>query len=353
MRGRVGVVAAVAVALAVTACAPEEITPASVTFTPDPVVTRQPVADPPEDPIPEVAWPLTGLDATEASAEELGRMAIAVKIPNDPGHSRPQKNLEYADIVFEEYVEAGIPRLVAVFQSTHPETVGPVRSMREMDPDIMGSFGGPLVFSGANPYVLRFARNAGQLLIAQDVGSDGFFRTKDRRSPYNLHVRLADVVEQAPGVGAPPQQFSYAYPAELATASTVGTPFSRMSLRFSGYGEPKWDWDAASGTFLRSEFEDPDITVDGVRISASNVLVLFVRIHINQTLPVSEMIVANSPGFLATGGKYVPILWSKADRTSPYVVTLEDGTPVTLAPGQTWIELIPNGGYAVGSADFS
>ncbi len=347
-----GVVAAVAVALAVTACAPEEITPASVTFTPDPTVSRQPVVDPPEDPIPSVAWPLTGLDASDASAEELGRMAISVKIPNDP-KSRPQKNLEYADIVIEQYVEAAIPRLVAVFQSTHPETVGPVRSMREMDPDIVGSFAGPLVFSGANPHVLRVARNAGQLIIAQDVGSDGFFRTNDRPSPYNLHVSLADVVDQASGVTAPAQQFAYAYPAELATASAAGTPFSRMSLRFSRYGEPKWDWDAKSATFLRSEFDEPDVTVDGVRVSATNVLVLFVRIHINQALPVSEMIVSNSPGFLATGGKYVPILWSKADRTSPYVVTLEDGTPVTLAAGQTWIELIPNGGAAVGSADFS
>jgi hypothetical protein len=161
------------------------------------------------------------------------------------------------------------------------------------------------------------------------------------------------VVEQASGVTAPAQQFAYAYPAELATAAAGGTPFSRMSLRFSRYGEPKWDWDAESGTFLRSEFDDPDVTVDGVRLSATNVLVLFVRIHINQALPVSEMIVTNSPGFLATGGKYVPILWSKADRTSPYVVTLEDGTPVTLAAGQTWIELIPNGGSAVGSAEFS
>jgi hypothetical protein len=337
----------------VTACAAEQVTPAAVTITPDPVVTRVPAVEPPDDPIPAVVWPLTGLDASAASSEELSRMAIAVKIPNDPSHSRPQKNLEYADIVFEEYVEAGIPRLVAIFQSSHPETVGPVRSMREMDPNIVGSFGGPLVFSGANPYVLKYARNTGQLLIAEDVGSGGFFRTKDRKAPYNLHVTLADVVAQAAGVGAPPQQFSYAYPADLATATTVGTPFTRMSLRFSKYGEPKWDWDAASGTFLRSEFEDPDITVDGVRISAANVLVLFVNIHINQTLPVSEMIVSNSPGFLATGGKYVPILWSKADRTSGYAVTLEDGTPVALAPGQTWIELIPNGGYAVGSASFS
>lgn len=354
MREWVGTAAAaLTAALLATSCATAEtVTPAAVTITPDVTVSREPAVSPPADPIPEVVWPLTGLDASEASAEDLAKMAIAIKIPNDPSHSRPQKNLEYADIVFEEYVEAGIPRLVAIFQSTHPETVGPVRSMREMDPNIVGSFGGPLVFSGANNYVLKYARNTGQHLIAEDVGSDGFFRTKDRKAPYNLHVTLADVVAQSPGMVAPAQQFPYAYPAEEATAAQVGTPASRISLRFSQYGEPKWDWDADSGTWLRTEFNDPDVTVDGTRVSAANVLVMFVTIHINQTLPVSEMIVTNSPGFLATGGKYVPILWSKADRTAPYVVTLEDGTPVTLAPGQTWIELIPNAGIAVGSATF-
>ena len=344
---------AVLAAVVTTSCAPAAITPAKVTFTPDPVVTRSPAAEPPEDPIPTVAWPLTGLDATDATAEELAGPAIAVKIPNDPSHSRPQKGLEYADIVFEEYVEAGIPRLVAIFQSDLPEEVGPVRSMREMDPNIVGSFGGPLVFSGANSYVLNYARSTGQQLIAQDVGSSGFFRTSDRSSPYNLHVTLADVVEQSAGVAAPAQQFDYAYPASLATAAAAGTPATHIDLRLSRYGEPKWDWDEATSRWLRTEFTDPDITVDGNRIGAENVLVLFVTITMSHDLPVSQMIVSNSPGFLASGGKYVPILWSKADRTAPYVITTEDGQPVTLTPGQTWVELIPNGGIAVGKAEFS
>src|SRR3546814_5027583 len=106
------------------------------------------------------------MGAGEADPALLARPAIAIKIPNDGSHSRPQKNLEYADMVFEQYVEAGIPRLVAVFHSNQPEEVGPVRSMREMDPNIVGSFGGPLVFSGANPTVMNYARSTGQLLIA-------------------------------------------------------------------------------------------------------------------------------------------------------------------------------------------
>ena len=337
----------------VAACAPVKITPATVTVTPDPVVTRSPAASPPVDPIPAVVFPLTGADATAATAVQLTQPAIAVKIPNDSGHSRPQKNLEYADLVVEEYVEAGIPRLIGVFQSNYPEEVGPVRSMREMDPNIVGSFGGPLVFSGANKYVVGYARGTGQVLIGQDLGGKGFFRTKDRPAPYNLHVKIADVLAQSAGLVAPATHFNFAYPSTLATATATGTPATHLQLKLSRYGEPSWDWDEASSTWLRSEFGDPDVTVDGTRLAATNVIVMFVTILMSHDLPVSQMIVSNSPGYIATGGKYIPILWSKADRTSPFVLTTADGKPVSLAPGKTWIELIPNAGIAVGKADFS
>ncbi len=353
MRAKVGAVAVAVAVMLVTACSPAQITPAAVTLSPEPVLTRSPVVEPPADPIPAVAWPFTGMDASGATPQQRVQPAISIKIPNDPSHSRPQKNLEYADVVFEEYVEAGIPRLVAVFQSNYPDEVGPVRSMREMDPNIVGSFGGPLVFSGANKYVIDYGKSTGQKLIAQDLGSAGFFRTTDRPAPYNLHVKIADVLAQSAGMVAPGPQFSFAYPASEATAIASGTPATHIDLKMSRYGEPKWDWDEASGTWLRSEFTDPDVTVDGTRISATNVIVMFVTINMSHDLPVSQMIVSNSPGFIATGGKYTPILWSKADRTSPFVLTTEDGQPVLLAPGQTWIELIPNGGIALGSADFS
>ena len=353
MRGRLGVVAAVAVALAVTACAAQEITPGSVTFTPDPVATRQSVTDPPDDPIPTVAWPLTGADATDADPALLARPSLAIKIPNEGAHSRPQKNLEYADIVFEQYVEAGIPRLVAVFHSNHPEEVGPVRSMREMDANIVGSFKGPLVFSGANSHVMNYARNTGQLLIAQDLGDRGFFRTSDRSSPYNLHVTLATALEQAGDSPPPPQQFDYAYPASLATAVVEGKDATHIDLRMSRYGEPGWDWQAETGIWTRTEFGEPDITMDDNQISATNVVVLFVKIHFNWTLPVTEMIASNRPGYVASGGKYIPILWSKSERTGKYVLTTEDGEPVSLAAGQTWVELIPNEGVSAGHANFS
>jgi hypothetical protein len=312
------------VALTLVGCAPVEITPAKVTYTESPPTDRTYAPEPPEDPRPAIAWPLTGMDASAATPEQLALPAISVKIPNDI-KSRPQTNLEFADVVFEEYVEAGIPRLIGVFHSQIPETVGPIRSMREMDPYIIGSLNGPLVFSGANPSVMKVARNTGQFLIGQDLGDSGFFRTKDRPSPYNLHITMAKMIEQSAGLVAPAPQFAFAYPAEAATATLYGTPASHIDLRFSKSGEPSWDWDAASNTWLRSEFGEPDVTVAGTQISA----------------------------YVATGGKYIPILWSKADRTAPYVITTVDGKPVELAPGQSWVELVPNAGVSGTHANFS
>lgn len=345
-------IVAVTTALVLAGCAPVEITPAQVTYTESPPTEKTYAPEPPEDPMPAVAWPLTGLDASAATPEQLALPALAVKVPND-NKARPQTNLEYADVVFEEYVEAGIPRFVAVFHSQIPETVGPIRSMREMDPYIIGSLNGPLIFSGANRSVMNVARATGQFLIAQDLGDDGFIRTKDRPSPYNLHIKTADMLEQSAGLVAPPPQFAFAYPAEAATATVYGTPATHIDLRFSRYGEPSWDWDTTSNTWLRSEFGEPDVTVAGTRLFATNVVVLHVRVYMNFGLPVSEMIVSNAPGYVATGGKYIPILWSKADRTAPYVITTEDGKPVQLAPGNTWVELIPNAGVSGAHANFS
>jgi len=354
MRAARGILSATAVlvALGLAACAPVEITPAKVTYTASPPAEKTYAPEPPEDPRPQIAWPLTGLDASTASPEELAIPAVAVKVPND-SKARPQHSLEHADIVFEEYVEAGIPRFIAVFHSRIPETVGPIRSMREMDPNIIGSLGGPLVFSGANRSVMDVARRSGQFLLAEDLGSKGFVRIKGKVAPYNLHVRMADILAQSTDFTAPEPQFAFAYPAEAATAALYGTPATRIDLRFSRYGEPSWDWDEASGTWLRNEFGEPHVSDEGTRLSAANVVVLHVRVYTNFSLPVSEMIVSDAPGYVATGGKYIPIRWSKADRTAPYVITTEDGRPVQLAPGTTWVELVPNAGVSGTYANFS
>lgn len=343
---------ATAAALILAACSatPEVIEPPATTPTPQtPAPVKSVAPSPPENPVPDVVWPLTGIDAQGANPADLERPALSIKIENS-AQARPQVNLQYADIVFEEQVEAGVSRLVAVYHSNVPETVGPIRSMRPMDKNIMGSISGPLIFSGAQGRFISETRNSGQAIIAQDTGHSGFFRVSDKRAPHNLHGRTADFFAQATDLPAPEAQFDYAYPAEESNIYQLGTEISSINLNLSGHQKPSWDWNGE--VWMRSEGGSPHVTKDGTQLSATNILVLWVDVRNTSggsggsSVPETIVVTDSGTGWAVAGNKYIPITWSKAGQYEPYEITTEDGEPITLMPGQTWVELAPQSGGA-------
>ncbi|MDP3209308.1 MAG: DUF3048 domain-containing protein, partial [Rhodoglobus sp.] len=128
----IGVVFAASVALI--GCAPDVPMPV-----PTPAYTSTYVA-----PEPTALAPLTGQVVAQGA---LTNPSIAAKIDNHED-ARPQIGLNRADIVFEELVEGGITRYVAVWQSDIPDELGPIRSIRPMDPDIISPFGGIVAYAG-------------------------------------------------------------------------------------------------------------------------------------------------------------------------------------------------------------
>jgi hypothetical protein len=349
--------AAVAIAFAVVAlaaCAPEEIVQPAVTNTLLPLENRAAVPSPPEDPRPAVVWPLTGLDATAAAPADIERIALAVKIDNSTGTNKavPQEGLQHADIVFEEYMaKGGWTRFVAVFQSDYAEVVGNTRSLRPMDPYIFGPFHGGLVFSGAAAGPLRDARALpNQAYIAEDLLNcrPAFYQKKGTHRPYSTYVHLPEAATCAAAQGATPatEQFTYAYPDSTATALTTGTPVAKISLKFSRTQTQHWTWDAASGRWLRFQGSDAHLQQDGTHISATNVVVLRAAVRYKYAVD-PETILAGTVdgiGYVAAGGQYTEIRWSKADRFDTFHLTTLDGTPVSLVPGNTWVELLPSSG---------
>ena len=358
MKSRLGVALVALVLVAGLGCTPEIVEPPAVTVSDEPREDRAVAPTPPEDPTPEVVWPLTGMIAEGVPGADLGRPAVAVKIENT-ADGRPQKGLEYADIVFDEYINAGCLRLVAVFHSTLPEAVGPVRSARNQDPNIMGSFDTPIFSSGANRGVQETFNGLEQVLFGNALYtyndylrfSHGFTRKSWEEVNKPLEFRLwgntqvfAEEAEEA-GAGPAPQQFDYAYPAALATAAVEGEPVATMDLEYSACGHPHWDWNAESGVWDRFEFSDRHVTMDGTPIQAANVVILRVDVAYTQRkIPESFVVVSDAPGFVATHGAVQPILWTKSSRTGGYILETLDGDPVLLAPGQTWIELVPLSG---------
>jgi len=299
---------------------------------------------PPPPPPPPVYWPLVGLE----SGPVPDRPALAVKIENSPD-SRPQTGLNAADMVWEEVVEGGITRFVAVYHSTVPGQLGPIRSVRPMDAAIVAPLHGLLAFSGGQrPFVDAIA-GAGIQVVSMDAGAPGFYRLNTRYAPHNVYADPNAFLAQADPahLGPPAPQFLIATPDQQPSALVAGAPTAVVTLKLSGFSRPSWTWNAPAGSWLRAEGTTPATEPDGTPLRATNVVVLRVEVvntpftdPAGNPVPETQM-VGSGEALVASGGATLAATWSKAAPDAPVVLTDATGQPVLLAPGSTWVELVP------------
>ncbi len=342
-RGTWTLAAVVAGALALAGCAGAEPVeqPEPVVLGPTIVPDKGPVPTPSIPPV----WPLTGV-----AGELVERPALAVKIENTSA-ARPQTGLEQADVVWETIVEFQVSRLIAVYHSQVPKEVGPIRSVRPMDPVIIAPTHGLLAFSGGQAGILALAQQSGLQLLSHDAGTPGMYRSHDRPAPHNVYGDpatfwgLANASHQA----SPGEQFQFARTADKAAALVGGTPATTLAFRLSAASSPTWTWDAKSGTWLRSERDKPSSARSGQRLAAVNVVSIVAkhpatryRAQGGAAVPTYEL-VGTGAGTIATGGKTIAVVWKKDAQDQPLRLFLPDGTPALLAPGNTWVELVPKG----------
>ncbi|SDO57324.1 Protein of unknown function [Klenkia soli] len=300
---------------------------------------------------PQPVAPLTGLPVSAVEA----RAALAVKIEN-PAVARPQAGLTEADVVWEQVVEGGISRFVAVYQSRLPASIGPVRSTRPMDPAIAAPLHGLFATSGGQGQYLSAVSASGLQLFSFDAGDDGFARQGPRPAPHNVYLdpaalyAAADADHRTP----PAPQFGYAPTAGTQTTVAQGTAASGVDLQLSPVAAPSWRWDPVARTWARSEAGTPATAADGVPVTATDVVVLRVEVVATDAVdpagnPVPETLLAgrSGEGLVATAGRTVPITWTKGAEGDPIALVAPDGSPVLLAPGTTWVELVPTGSGSV------
>lgn len=292
-------------------------------------------------------WPLTGLPI----GKNTSGPALCIKIENSVS-ARPQLGIDSADIVYEEVVEGGITRFMAVFQSTMPAQVEPVRSIRPMDPPMATPLGCALVFSGGQAPFVSAAKRTGLTLIYQDHGDAGFSRDRKRSAPHNVIGDTKTFLAAAAKAKlvAPPPAFLYPGVGLTSSAVQAGKLTSRIDLKMSNGEQPSWKWDTKTSKWLRSEGSKKATVVGGAQIAAVNVVMLSVQVKNTSYKdpagnPVPEtQLVGQGTGLLASGGWTMPIKWSKASSDKQIVLTDNAGNPVTLTPGNTWVELVPTTG---------
>jgi Protein of unknown function (DUF3048) N-terminal domain/Protein of unknown function (DUF3048) C-terminal domain len=309
-----------------------------------------------ESPSP-AAPPVLPLLGTRGQVPE--HAALGVKLDNTE-RGRPQTGLAQADVVFEEMVEGGLTRLLAVYQSQDPDTIGPVRSARSTDLFILAELGRPLfAWSGANPTFAAAVEAADLLDVGAGAVPDAYHRAPDRPAPYNLYAapaQLRAAVAGDDGASVPPEPL-FTYRDEGAPLSGPGVE-PATTFRSTGAGglstSIAWNWDAGSGTWLRSQDGTPHVDRDDRRLGVPNVIVRFtpyrdsgVRDSVGAVVPEADA-VGEGDAWLLSGGQMQRGRWSKPSADAPTTYVDSDGSPLRLAPGQTWVEVLPPGSGEVG-----
>ena len=353
-----------AMALGLTGCSADEPDEPNEEIT---VVEEEPGEDQAE---PEVInydiSTLTGIKFAENSNPLLAGPALSAKIDNF-AVARPQSGLNSADIVVVERVESGLTRFVATWHSSLPEEVGPIRSIRPMDPNIVGPYGGIMAYSGGQERFMAPMKATDLYNATEDteVGKETMFRKQGTGRPYEhtLYVRAGVLVSQHGDLQAPPQQFTFAdLEAEETASADAGVAFNQFQVNYkesvsawlmgnaefsfdeSGIQLPTGDT-ATHSALLRSQGETALIdALTESQVRTKNVIVMETELDFSAKDPtygsIPETVLVNSSGraWVFADNKYLEITWSKEGRDDPIQFSLLNGDPLVLTPGPTWIE---------------
>lgn len=289
-------------------------------------------------PSPAVASdPLTG-----AAARHVGPV-VAVKIDNAPLARPYQTGLDRAAIVYQELVEGGLTRLLAVYESDDGGSgeVGPIRSARESDVPLLRMFGGiPIGFSGAQPGVkaiFHSAQHSGWLLDASYDLVPGAYRLGARRpDARNFYTKPARLGQLRKGRG--PIDIGLRF----GPLGTGAQPISRAVVAYSPATSIRVIWTAAGWKIEQNGFTMPGVHPANVIIQrVTERGSRFIDIH-HQTTPYTVTVGSGSATVLRNG-KRVSGSWVRTGYGATHFRDAR-GQDIPLAPGRTWVLLLPTTG---------
>ena len=292
---------------------------------------------------PKVQAPLSGRPVDEDAA---ARAAVSIKVDNSPD-GRPQAGLEKADIIYEEKVEGGVTRFIAVYQSQESELVGPIRSLRTTDRPVVSAFGGVFVFSDGVAFTLNRLKGAPVVAVSERNDSAAFTYPKGKRRPYATFGATARLRREAKDPKPPTTAFPFLTEGE-AFAPAGAVPAAKASVNYGGRTTAAWQWDAATGMWQRSTNGTPHLLADGNRLTFANVIIQKVAYRgvgykDSSKFPVEEaVVVGEGEAIVLSGGKQAKVRWSKPNAEAMTVFTDAAGVPVKLLPGTTMVALAPS-----------
>ncbi|MGP3986784.1 DUF3048 domain-containing protein [Streptomyces sp. 3N207] len=284
-------------------------------------------------------------DASPFTGERRkGDHVLAVKVDN-VAPARPQTGLQHADLVYTEEVEAGLSRILAVFASDIPATVGPVRSARESDIELLRQFGEPaLAFSGVQGRLLPTLEAAPLHLLPPGELSDGYQRDPGRRAPHNLYLK-ARRAERAADDASEPRDIGFRFGA----APKGGRATHQETVRYPA-ARSTFTWSADRRRWLVAMDGAPARSRGDGQLAPATVVIQYVTVRQSRfhdrsgsNSPYTET-VGSGEALVLRDGKAYEARWSRPSASGGTTFTeARGGRRLPFARGQVWIALVKKG----------
>lgn len=265
---------------------------------------------------------------------------VAVKF-DDTRFAHPQKGLDAADVIFVTQVEAGLTRLMAIYTSQYPEEVGPVRSARISDIDILAQFGRVgFMYSGSQSKLRPVLSEANIVNLSAERNPPSIYVTDpNREPPYAMMVRIPALLEKADGIDlVKPIGIEHGDLAESAIpikSARVDWPNAKYEMY----------WDESEARFLLDFDGEPNLDEKGNRLGSPMMVIQLIDIYPSEYgdkfggITPKNDVVGSGIAYLLRNGKVTKVNWS---RTAPELETkwtLDDGTAAKFERGQIWFFL--------------
>ena len=321
--------------------APSTDSPSAEAPSPDPSTPPAEATSPTEapsptsTPSPTPTSPLSGLPQVEPGP------VLVVKLDNTR-NAQPHAGLDAADVVYIEEVEYGITRLAAVFATSVPDRIGPVRSARITDLDLLEQYGSPAFsFSGVQRKMWPLIASSPLIDISPNKAASAYRRDSARRAPYNYFLDGPGGLAAAPDASAE-RSIGFVFDATPPEGGKVG-----LSARV--------DWPASSVEFrydqasrlYRIDMNDRPAEAEGNAAGqrAATVVIQYVEQTPSEffdkgggNTPHAQTIGEGDAIILRDGLRY-DARWSRPDADSGTEFTTKSGEVIAFKPGQQWVVL--------------
>lgn len=308
---------------------------------------------------PDPTCPLTSFEPRRAERAE--RPAVAIKIENHP-QGRPIAGLENAELVYEEPVEGGQTRFMAIYHCNDAEKAGPIRSARMIDSVLLSPYTRILGYAGANSIVDAHLRDEGIVRVREEDAGSAMARVPRPGIPVEHTLFANTALVRRLGrdrFDEPPRDDIFEFGDLDLEAENRPRRAAAVSITFGAGNTVRFDWDG--DRWLRSDNGVALTAESGEQLGADNILIEEHTFDFSRTI--SDVTGAASPeivdvtgsgrAVLLRDGRIVRGRWERASEEDPVRFVTREGDPMVLKPGTTWIELAPTrrGGDLEGGFD--